>query len=136
MKGDDVLLRLKGGYIDGLSIGYRPVKWEMERSDEAMWGEIRHLKEVELREVSVVIWPMNESARVDLSSVKSLLAQESLSEEEREELKRLHAQITRALQKGSAPADSPGGLAPEDPQRLLMEEQLRALTLRGLGARV
>ncbi len=66
--------RLKGGYIDSMSIGYSPVKWEMESSDTARWGEIRHLKEVELREVSLVLWPMNPGARINLDSVKAALS--------------------------------------------------------------
>lgn len=69
--GDEVLRRVKGGYVDGLSIGYMPTKWEDERSEEGK--RIRHLKEITLHEVSVVIWPMNPGATIDASTVKSLL---------------------------------------------------------------
>jgi uncharacterized protein len=70
--GDEILRRLRGGYVDGLSIGYRPTKTDFEDSDDARSGQIRNIREAELGEVSVVIFPMNESARVDLASVKSL----------------------------------------------------------------
>jgi uncharacterized protein len=117
--GREVWARLKGGYVDGLSIGYRPVG---ETSvDEA--GH-RHLKEIALEEVSVVIWPMNPGARA--SAIKSMI--KDLSEEDRREL--------GALLKGEAPAEAdpePEGLAPDDPQRLEMEEAVRAIIIRSLG---
>jgi HK97 family phage prohead protease len=91
--GDEALRRLKGGFIDGLSIGYEAVKWDNEVPEGAeSWEAIRHLREVKLHEVSLVIWPMNEGARVDLSSVKSLLKairDGSLSAEQSAELRAL-----------------------------------------------
>ena len=69
--GDEIYRRVKGGYIDGLSIGYRAVKTEEPNDDERRRGVWRHLKEVKLEEVSVVIWPMNPEARID--SVKELI---------------------------------------------------------------
>ena len=50
---------LKAGSLDGLSIGYVPVRWE--------WGEggdIRTLKEIDLWEVSLVTFPALDVARV------------------------------------------------------------------------
>jgi uncharacterized protein len=55
---------LKAGVVKGLSIGYDTVK---DSRDEA---GVRHLEELRLWEVSVVTFPMNESATV--SNVKSL----------------------------------------------------------------
>jgi HK97 family phage prohead protease len=72
--GDEVLRRLKGGYVDGLSIGYEPKLVEEPSDDERRKGIWRHLKTVRLREVSVVIWPMNPGATVDTSSVKMMAA--------------------------------------------------------------
>lgn len=72
--GDEIFRRVKGGFVDGLSIGYRAVKWEIEEGESGnYWDRIRHLKEVELYEVSVVIWGMNPAALIDTDSVKALL---------------------------------------------------------------
>lgn len=55
---DEALILLRGGAVQGLSIGYRVLKYRME-------GEIRHLSELELMEVSIVSFPANGKARVD-----------------------------------------------------------------------
>ena len=127
--GDEILRRLKGGYVDGLSIGYRPVKYDFEESDDARWGEIRHLREVELKEVSVVIWGMNPNALVDTDSVKALIqaARDGrLTDEPKDE--------RRALLDDSPAPDAPdtGTPDPEEPKGLAPEEQaaLRAKILR------
>lgn len=101
--GDEAMRRLKGGFITGLSIGYSAVKWETERPEGAEeWEAVRVLKEVKLFEVSLVIWPMNEGARVDPDSLKSLteaLREGRLSEEQKAEI--------RALLSESAPPEKP-----------------------------
>jgi len=61
---------LKAGAIKGLSIGFVPVKWEIEKSDEARWGEIRRLTEIDLWEVSLVTFPADSFAGV--TGVKSI----------------------------------------------------------------
>lgn len=61
-KGNDVYKLLKMGALDGLSIGYFV-------TDEAWDGSTRLIKGAELWEVSVVTFPMNESAKID--SVKA-----------------------------------------------------------------
>jgi HK97 family phage prohead protease len=50
---------MKDGAVDGLSIGYRTEKEDVDRA-----LGVRRLVKVELREVSLVTFPMNESARV------------------------------------------------------------------------
>lgn len=60
---------IKSRIVKGLSIGYMPVKWEWQKSDEPDGWPIRLLKEVKLYEVSIVTFPMNESAVI--TSVKS-----------------------------------------------------------------
>lgn len=60
-RGRDTYELLKAGVIDGLSIGYRTVEDEYDRD-----AGVRRLKEVELVEVSVVTFPMLESAQVGL----------------------------------------------------------------------
>jgi HK97 family phage prohead protease len=65
--GRETYTALKSGAITGLSIGYRPVEFSLRtKADEPR----RTLKTVDLFEVSVVTFPMNDSARV--SAVKSL----------------------------------------------------------------
>lgn len=106
-RADEILIRLREKVLDGLSIGYRAIKWEMEDSDEARWGVVRHLKEVELREVSVVLWPMNEGSRVDLNTVKRLFAK--LDDQQRDELRALLAVSLAA----PAPHGAPQPATPE-----------------------
>lgn len=57
--GAKAFARIKAGAVDGLSIGYRTVKSRFDRSKDA-----RLLEEVDLWEVSVVTFPMNESSRI------------------------------------------------------------------------
>ena len=72
--GDEVFRRVKGGYVDGLSIGYSAVQVRYpETEDELATGVYRYLKEVRLHEVSVVLWPMNPEARIDTATAKALL---------------------------------------------------------------
>lgn len=61
-RGDDLLVLLKDGAIDKMSIGYIPIDFEEE-------GNIRVLKEVDIFEASIVVFPMNEST--DIFEVRS-----------------------------------------------------------------
>ncbi|MBU2483898.1 MAG: HK97 family phage prohead protease [Alphaproteobacteria bacterium] len=63
-KGREVHALMKAGAVDGLSIGFRTIRDEMDRQKGA-----RLLHELELREVSIVTFPMNEDATV--TSVKN-----------------------------------------------------------------
>jgi len=132
--GDEILRRIKGGFVDGLSIGYRAVKIEEPTDEERRKGILRHLKEIELREISVVIWPMNPNARLDVSSVKALLAKgaDALTDDELAELVALRDDIDALLKAsaGDGQADSPEGLAPEDPRRRALEARAALLQLR------
>jgi len=60
---------MKAGVIKGMSIGFETLQSSMD-------GDVRQLKELRLWEISVVTFPMNESAQIQ--SVKSL----SLSDDE------------------------------------------------------
>ncbi len=64
-KAKEVYDLLKEGVIDGLSIGYRVVKATSARGSES----VRTLEEVDLREISTVLFPMNEMAVI--GAVKS-----------------------------------------------------------------
>ena len=135
--GDEILRRLKGGYVDGLSIGYRPIKSDEPTEDERRAGVWRHLKEVELKEVSVVIWGMNPDALIDTDSVKALMdaAREgTLTDEQKKELRAL----LDAPSADDEPAPEVKGLAPDDPERIAQEDRvwrLRLANLRSLATR-
>jgi HK97 family phage prohead protease len=127
-KGDELLTLVEGDYLSGLSIGYEAVPSMTERKDG-----VRHIRELKLYEVSVVIWGMNPHALIDSSSVKSLLDAAragTLTDEEKTEL--------RALLTDASPAPEPAapvGLAPDDPARLAVEAIARDVILRSLAAR-
>ncbi len=61
-RADEAYIMLKAGAVQGLSIGYREVRAEPD-------GTLRRLKELDLREISIVSFPANRAARVQ--SVKS-----------------------------------------------------------------
>lgn len=137
-RGNQVLARVEGDFVDGLSIGYRAVKVEFPDETETRDdGVFRHIHELELREGSVVIWPMNEGARTDADTVKSLLA--GLSPEQEQEIRALPTEVKvrlRALLSESEPpvtgTPAGGGLAPDDPKRLELEAAARAVVIRTL----
>lgn len=58
-KAKEIYLMLKAGMIDGLSIGYVPVKYDTDHETGA-----RILKQIELWEVSLVTFPANSVAQV------------------------------------------------------------------------
>lgn len=136
--GDEVYRRVKGGYVDALSIGYQAMEIRNPTEEEQRQGVWRFLKEVRLLEVSVVVFPMNPDARIDGGTVKTLLKAAGERNLTPEELDKLRAVLT-AAESGALPKCAPtqpaAGLAPEDPRRLKAEEQLRALIIHRLGAR-
>lgn len=133
--GDEIFRRVKGGYVDGLSIGYTPVKIKYpETEEERKKGIYRYLKEVKLREVSVVQMPMNPNARIDVSSVKSLLLSvqnsENLTDEEKIELAEIQKRIGVLLQE---PGPTPEQL--EALQKKLFRLKLDRLVTRSRATR-
>lgn len=63
--GRDVKTLIRDGVLNELSIGYEPVVFDYDAN------QIRHLKELELFEVSVVTWAMNEQAVItDYKSIQ------------------------------------------------------------------
>lgn len=58
-QGRDAYALLKGGAINGLSIGYVPKDWELDKNQKT-----RRLKAVDLWEISLVTFPANTLARV------------------------------------------------------------------------
>jgi HK97 family phage prohead protease len=66
---------MQHGTIDGLSIGYGLNRDDVEYSEKGD-STVRIIKNIsELYEISIVTYPADDSARVDLSSVKSVLDQ-------------------------------------------------------------
>ncbi len=63
-RGREAHALMKAGALDGLSIGFRTIKDEVDRK-----SGVRRLHEIELREVSLVTFPMNEDATI--TGVKS-----------------------------------------------------------------
>lgn len=67
VKGREAMALMRHGAIDSMSIGYKTIA----ASDEGS-GAVRRLLEVELYEVSVVTFPMLESAKItDIKSIKT-----------------------------------------------------------------
>lgn len=68
---DDIVAKAAHGEYGGLSIGYKPLDVEFK-------GSVRIIKELRLREASLVVFPMNEQAV--LTSVKSIENMKTLKE--------------------------------------------------------
>ena len=67
--GDEALARVKGGYVTGLSIGYRALHsedldGELRVVDGRPTARVRRITKIHLNEVSLVVWPANSAARV------------------------------------------------------------------------
>lgn len=116
--GDRLLARLRPGSngrspVSKMSIGYEATKVDFEESDEARFGQVRNLREVRLKEGSLVIFPMAPGARIDTSTVKSFLSDPEsvdptdLTPEVRAELRRLSGRIGSLLARKDADAPPP-----------------------------
>jgi hypothetical protein len=81
-KAKEVHALMKAGQIEGLSIGYRVRKASPDRANR-----VRVLEDVELREISTVMFPMNELC--DIEVVKSSIGDLSLDSELTREFERL-----------------------------------------------
>ena len=68
-KAKEAHVLLKAKALSGLSIGYVPVEYWYEKNDKARWGEVRHLKKIDLWEISIVTFPADSGAGV--TGVKS-----------------------------------------------------------------
>lgn len=67
-KAREIHALLKYNGIDGLSIGYIPVVEEYDHEEK-----VNYLKEIELRELSIVVSPANEAAVItDVKSIESI----------------------------------------------------------------
>lgn len=77
--GDAVLSRLRPSRRTGrppvgsMSIGYEAQKFDYEDDPSAKSGQVRNLRRIGLKETSLVIFPMNPGATIDVGSVKMQL---------------------------------------------------------------
>lgn len=123
--GDRVLARLRPSLRTGkspvskMSIGYVPKKFDFEESETARFGQLRNLREVELKETSLVLFAMAPGARIDVQSVKSFYefaaaAQPQLVDPEvKAELRRLSSRIGKLLAPAAVKSEgAEGGEAP------------------------
>lgn len=110
---DAAYKRTKGGYVTGLSIGYEAVPSGTEIKDG-----IRHLKEIKLLEVSLVVFPMNDDARVvgvkHVAAIEAALRAGTLTGEQKARLRALLDTKAAAFAKGDrveATADHMDGMS-------------------------
>ena len=75
-KGREAYVFLKNRIVSGLSIGFIPLAWEMEKRNGK---QVRVVKDVDLWEVSLVTFPANDKARIgDVKSIETVRDVESL----------------------------------------------------------
>lgn len=121
-RGKDDLILMRDGVLDELSIGFDPIKWEMEKN---VAGEvIRHIKELRLWEVSLVTFAANPFAKVmsvhaQSDSLDSILEQllaavpleahegKVLSVKNKKLLENALAALTALIVSAEPPADEP-----------------------------
>ncbi|NRA56521.1 MAG: HK97 family phage prohead protease [Phycisphaerales bacterium] len=77
--GDQVLRLIKGGFIRGMSVGFRTQEASAPSEHEkALYGEgaKRIVRALKMVEYSVTAMPMNQGALIDRSSIKSMASRE------------------------------------------------------------
>lgn len=132
--GEEFMARIREEIVNGLSIGYQVRGWREPTENEANRGIFRILTDVELREVSVVIWGMNPGALIDPDSVKSIrtiaaalaaMNRASLTEDDRKAIREVASLCGGLLREPGSPAPEekappakvpPGKDAPADGQ--------------------
>lgn len=122
--GDKVMDRLRPSKATGkaligkMSIGFIPTKFSFEQPEgtDSFFDRIRHITEATLKEVSLVLFPMNDNASIDASSVKMFLKQLDLTDPrhmttlDQMELRKLASRIGIVLTKAK-----PVGKKTQDP---------------------
>ena len=124
--GDRVFDRLRPGSVRKMSMGYRPIEYDF--ATLASGETLRNLREVALREGSLVVFGMNPEAEVDLTTVKRLLssfeAGKEVTDADRVELVRVYERLGALLAPASDPSSSPADDtdAEEEPKGLADDE--------------
>jgi hypothetical protein len=108
--GDQTLIRLQPSkrtgraVVGSMSIGYEAVKFDFEENDEARFGLVRNLREVKLREVSLVLFPMAPGALINVGSVKAMIDRKVATPEELDYLRKYTTDLDALLKSAGAPA--------------------------------
>lgn len=133
--GEDAWRLIKKGSVGALSIGFIPKQRGVEKTFDPATGKprnVRVLKEVKLMEVSLVPFPANEGALIDLASVKEALAARDLSDVDRDALELARAAIALRLgepePEPEAEPEPDATSLPDPPPILELEAKLRVLT--------
>jgi uncharacterized protein len=116
--GNDFMVLLREGGVDGLSIGYA-VRGQPEMKDG-----VRILRDLDLVEVSAVHWGMNPGALIDSHSVKAYLSgldSGALTEGDRRELRRMASRIGNLLRPGGTAGGDTAGAFPQHKQIALLD---------------
>lgn len=71
-KAKEAYALIKNGAIDGLSIGYRTSKWAWNDDDNVL-----ELLEIDLKEVSIVTFPVNEDSTVSNVKAEAIKAKDA-----------------------------------------------------------
>jgi HK97 family phage prohead protease len=132
--GDRILDRLRPGSVRKMSMGYETYRRDM--AELADGTPVRNLREVGLKEGSLVVFAMQNNAEADPASVKALLdaAREgALTDEEKAELRALLDPPPPAPAKEPPADDAPKGLAPD--AQAALTQRLQAIKLNRLVAR-
>lgn len=134
--GDRVLDRLRPGSVRKMSMGYRAVVSDnMTLADGTI---LRNLREVALREGSLVVFGMNPEAEVDLGTVKRFMEKfkKDLTDSEREELLRVHDQLGALLKETAAVEAAEPEVAASDEVRAVLDNRIRKLLADSLVTRI
>lgn len=150
--GQEALARVRGGFIDGLSIGFRGAAGQPV---EINGRTVRRIYDLDLHEVSLVIWPANEAARIPAGSSppKSGASHLQTTDAGRQDLeRRLLLMRLRAAESGeaagvggsgtntaerkAAAVAAASGWDPGDPRRDAMERRFRELRIRAAVSRI
>jgi uncharacterized protein len=120
-RGSDCLILMRDGVIDELSIGFDPIKWEME--DKGNGEVLRHIKEVRLWEISAVTFAADPLAKIQAihclqpilgfsfedfsSALREVHEGKVLSKKNKQLLEDALAAITALIATAEPPADEP-----------------------------
>ncbi len=127
--GDAALARLRPSVRTGkavigkMSIGFEPVDFEFHQPEgtTSPFDRVRILKKVNLKEVSLVLFPMAPGASIDASSVKAFTQFANNTDPKKVapgtavELRRLASRIGLLLKGTKAEGEEPAPDAPEEP---------------------
>jgi uncharacterized protein len=127
-EGDQVLSRIRPSKTTGrpivgkMSIGYEPQEFSFEQppGTESFWDRLRILTKVALKEVSLVLFPMNPGAAIDPTTVKTFMeaVQETdptkMSAQTKAQFRKLASRIGILLKKDKTPTPPADDAEDED----------------------